>query len=375
MKVGLLLPNSNYLNILARNLKGAINFALKQNNVDDIDFAIEVSGFNAEAKVVEEKLQLLIIKDQVDVIIAPLNSGMIENIKHVPISNQIPLIALTYGEDPCFSVSLNEYVFVNSLNLWKSSWLLGYWSAANIGTKGCTMTAIHDAGYNISFAFAVGVEAANGILLQTAITHQESISENPTNKIEEILNQNSDFIYALYSGKEANSFFRYYDELDKKNTPVITSSSVFETDQSPGISESMIGLKSVTTIPSSLDSIANLNKAYTSATGNRKMNGYDIMAYEAILFLIEAKKENINNSQGLIDILSTLSISGPRGPICFGENHEVDTPQYLQQLESVNPISNAIVEIINEPSVLTTQYELAKKNLVKQGWLNPYLIA
>ena len=381
IKIGVLVPHSNYFPTLSIDLPAALELALDKHLQGNYQLCLETAGYNADKPTLISKIQELLVKHRVDVVTAPLNSGLLAFIKQYFSGVKIPLIVNTLGEDVVFQNDLDPYIFVNSFNLWKSSWLTGYWCGANLGKSACTSAALHDGGYGMSFAFAIGLEAQQGELKQAAVTHRESAEEDPTDVIKSLIDNQPDFLMGLYSGKEAFSFLNAYHHLDSnENVPLIGSSFMVDESILQSAGELALGIQSVSCWRRDTEDDQKLSQQFFDKTGN-SLNCYTLMAYETGQLIANAVS-HIESSKPvkpqLTEALLQASYKSSRGLLKFDSRaREINTNDYLRIVTKNDDgqLYNRVIEKLETPSLFYEQYDLARKNLTKQGWLNPYLVA
>lgn len=369
LRVGVLPPSSNFIPFLAKDMLAAIELGLKEARLD-VDLCIEPAGYNADSKIFTAAIQRLLLSENVHCVIAPLNVALIEKNAGYFESQGVPLIALNLTEDPLFETARNSFVFVNSLYLWQSAWMSGYLAGQRFGKRAASIVALHEGGYNLMFAFQLGLEAAGGELVQASVTHLNSTGEDPTEKIREITSQNPDFIWAAYSGKEAVSFLKAFDNSGfKDKIPLITISPMVSQNIRRNAGSSIDGIWYVTAKNSQENQTENL---LAEALG-RQPNPYAVLAYESVKLIADAVR-NINETKDFTEsfpeLLQNATSQSYRGAVQFND-YSGDETFYLCQITEKEDVS----EKISAPSYLNEQYPLACRKLVKEGWVNPYLCA
>lgn len=383
VKIGLLIPNSNFIPIINKGIFSGLDMALKEHDDLTYEICVEAGGYNADKKTVKEKLNELAIKKEMDIVVAPLNYALLHSVTDLFASQEIPLIVNTLGEDVWFDESKSPYVFSNSFHLWQACWLLGQWTGSHFGKNGSTIVALHDSGYGMLLAFAIGVEAEGGKVIHPAVTHLKTRTDDCSAEIGSIAAKKPDFIAAFYSGKEAVSFLKDYKEkgllgkIPLVGLPFLTEPEIIEQ-----IGEDALGIQSAYCWQDEMANFANENfiKKIESATG-RKAHCYSLMAYESGHLIAKAVKEAGDAKvlgKKLAEVLPHISYDGPRGKISFNkETTETITKQYL--VESAKRANNKFyhktIQELEIPKLLDEHYTLGCKNLQKQGWLNPYLCA
>lgn len=371
LRLGVLLPASNFVPFLADDLLTALQFGLEDTQLE-AETIVEFAGYNADAKSVLPKIQQLLSGRRVDGILAPLNPALIAKVATQFESSRVPLIALNLGEDPLYEGVGNPYVLINSFHLWQTAWMCGYLGARRFGPRGAAMVGLHEGGYGMTFAFQLGLEAGDGGLVRMAVTHQNSSTEDPSPSIAEAAAVKPDFIWGAYSGKEAISFLGAYEASGfKQNIPLIGLPLLVDEHIRSTAGSTAQGVHFVTSGQQSDESGA-LRAALAQAIG-RAPNPYAELAYESAHLVASAVRSTSTPGGASVDLAEALRRSdfrGPRGLTHFDDGGEIEISFCLRQ---VTPGGDSITKV-ETPSLLQEQYQLARK-LVKQGWDNPYLCA
>jgi branched-chain amino acid transport system substrate-binding protein len=284
----------------------------------------------------------------------------------------VPLIALSLGEDPLFQSATGACVFVNTFHLWQSAWMGGYEGARRFGPRAAAMVALHEGGYNLSFAFQLGLEAAGGTLIDTVVTHTESNRDDPSPSIARIAAGEPDFIWAGYSGKEAVSFLTAYHASGcKEHIPVVGLSPMVDENVREATGAAAHGVLFVTPRLPRDDDAETAFRALKRAIG-REPHPYAVLAYESVHLIAAAVGASADRSpQALAAALRHAEIQGPRGTVRFDDGTGIDTAFCLRRVTA----GDDAIERVDAPPLLNEQSLLARKRLVKHGWINPYLCA
>ena len=316
-----------------------------------------------------------------DIVTGPLNAGLLEPLKAHFSGQQVPLLVNTMGADVVKQEAPDPYVFINSFTQWQTSWLSGYWGAAAYGQRGCSLAALHDGGYGMGFAFAVGLEAQNGTLVQVAVTHRNSRLEDPSEFIQQVAETQPDFIMGLYSGKEALSFLNAYHRLGSPSRiPLLGLPGMVDESLLSEAGQLAQGIKSISCWRRDTVADQQLAQTFAELTGH-PLNSYVLMAYETGHLIARAVQQSGTNrptGKQLADVLPMVEFQSPRGLIKFDpETREVSTSYFLREVAQGDDgeFYNQVVEELSPPPLLYEQLDLARKNIPKQGWLNPYLVA
>lgn len=372
IKIGILLPGSGFLPSIGKDIRRALCLGLADDPTINYELLVETTRFNSDKGVIIDKLQDLLIKHEVDIIVAPLNPGMLEHVAPLFREQEVPLIANTLGEDVIADSTFHPYLFINSMNLWQSSWMSGYWGTQTFGKRAASMSGFHESGYGMSFAFALGVEAQNGTLVQSAVTHINSPTEDPVEKLTEVSKIQPDFVMGFYAGKEARSFLPAYRE--HVNSPLIGTPYGLSDLLLTELGENALGVPSLSSWNTENSAAQSFSQKYAHETG-KAPHAYALLAYETGLILSRVIKTNVKQ---LAAGLRKSEIEGPRGKVSFDERMQtVQTTDYLYEIASKTDGSyyHKLMKELILPPLFHKQFSLARRNIVKQGWLNPYLIA
>ncbi len=375
-KIGLLVPNSNFISHLSRDLTKALSLPLDKAG-SDYEITIETGGFNAEKQAVTSKIQDLIIKQQVDIVVAPLNVSLVEDIRIFCEDQEIPAIIITLGEDTSFHYIQSPFVFIHSLRLWQSAWLTGWHISKTYGENIGFATCMHSAGYGTSMAIGLGIEAAKGNIQHTIVTHTQSRDEDCTEQLEDLNSSNLDAMVAHYASKEALSFWQTYTNIKKDGglCPLMAMPFLVDEHNLAELGEDAVGIQSISSWSRQSEAYEVFAREFAASTGHQN-NVYTLLAYEAGLFIAEALKQA--SPHELHTTLLNTSINSPRGELTYSKNlNELNCKQYLKEvaINKEGELSNNTLYEISAPDLCLEQEELSRLKVPKQGWTNPYLIA
>lgn len=377
LKIGILAPSSNYIPFIGQDILSALTLALR-------DFQVELqmafSGYNCDETLVNGKIQELQVVQGAQLVVAPLNSTLAERVASAVSVTKLPLIVNTLGEDP-ISLEQHENLFVNSFDVWKSCWLAGSWAGTHKGKRGCMAAAFHDAGYGTGTAFTLGLDAARAELAQVVVTHRESRTESSATQIAELLENQPDFIFCLYSGKEALSFLQDYAAVDPdRKAPLIGLPFMADQLSTATNDPRAISLVVSTSWPRNTTADEEFTSGFFEATG-REPHCYALLAYETGLLIARALTELTDSrcsTESLANALTHARASGPRGDLFFASGTQwPDLPSYLCEIAQTRGGSVESVPLaqLTAPPRCFEQYREICQKVPKQGWLNPYLIA
>lgn len=377
LKVGLLLPNSNMISRLAGDIRQWFGIGLRGAAQADFEFVVETTAYNESGTQVRAKIQDLLIKHEADLIVAPLNPGLVRHVADLASGQEVPIIVLTMGEDVFLGDTAPPWIFVNSFGLWRSMWIAGYLAVQRHGANICTISAAHEGGYGMGFAFALGVEVAGGTLQATLPLPLASDQGAVSARLAEAVALGADAVLCACSGSTFDLFQRSCEDAANDLPLIALSPSAYL----PGCRSPMAPVRPLRSVgtwapdtPASAEFIADFH-----LRTERAAHAYALLAYEAGLLIAKALSgpDFPGNGRKLAACLLDAFIDGPRGRIGFDPTWQEIAARPVELLVSPDP-DGAIVEseaLETVPPELEEQVAMARKNMEKQGWLNPYLVA
>jgi hypothetical protein len=161
ISIGVLLPSSTIFPI-AKEFEKGLKEGLKVLTSENIEVDL-IKEFIAggDTKLTENACKKFFDFDDVDIV-----AGIISNKAAIAVaerfkSQKIPfLISNPGGHTPPVN-DLNEYIFINSMHLWRQAWSLGHWGVKQFGKKGMFIGSVYEAGYSFSQMFDLGMHAAD----------------------------------------------------------------------------------------------------------------------------------------------------------------------------------------------------------------------
>jgi len=374
--LGIIVPQSTYLPSLSRDLPIACKMGLGTFE-NKVNLIFESGGYNENVDVIKDKVQGMIMRENLHAVLCPLNSSLIEPLNTLCQLEGVALIVNTMGEDVIFQSALSESLFVNSYHLWHSGWLTGHYASGCEYKNLAGLYARHEAGYGVPLAIAVGAESGDANMKAVQVSHIDSSDESCTELLQELDNLKPDAIIAHHFGKEAISFFRDVEKAELESS-LIALPTLVEDIALNQLGDRIEGMKTVNTFKTDTDYYQDFATEFKKQSG-RIAHPHIVMAYESVQLLVKALATSEETSfEALISELKRVNISGPRGDTSFNRDNKNSLSRYFIRevsRDESGTLYNKTVSEMEIPELCHEQYELAQKNTQKQGWLNPYLIA
>ena len=377
LRLGWLFPYSGIFSELRSDLQQGLDLALcaeTGTRIDAYPQFIQTGGL----KDTEEALKKLILYEQVDLIVGVMSTKVALCILPLLESRPIPAILLNLGADiPCRELS-SDYLFYNSLHLWKSQWVMGRWAQQNYGGEPSINMSVYDGGYGLHESFRRGTVVAGAETAKLNSVQNFSSIPDTAPLVQCITDQRPRHAHALLSGKEGIQFLQLFSKSALVSETVLTVNPFMAED---GLLEEIPGglaLYNACTWSRDMEKEEHRQfvGTYMAAYGTLP-TAFSLLAYESGLALAAALQEMPGkiSRQDLATQLGQVTIKGPRGRVRLSTRPlQTEMPVYIRKPilspQADRPV-NKILSVENgiewnDPSLYTGQPFFT-------GWQNPYL--
>ncbi|MBS1659784.1 MAG: ABC transporter substrate-binding protein [Bacteroidetes bacterium] len=377
LKIGWLIPYSGVFRQLRKDLQQGVDTALKQEGagvrVESYPEYIQSGGL----KETEEALKKLLRYEQVDLVIGVLGTKTARGIIPMVESNRTPVIFLNLGADQPKDISSN-YLFYNSLHLWKSEWAMGKWAQKKYGGEPSINMSIYESGYDLHDSFRIGTSFSGAETVKMNVVRNITGPPDTMPLISFIKEQQPQHTHALLSGKEGEQFLQLFQEHDLASKVGLTVNPFMVEDGLLTQIPSGVDLYNASTWALSLDTPDNRSfvQDYTQDWGESP-NAFALLAYEAGLVLaaaLEDAKKPVSR-ESLAASFGQVRPVGPRSVLALSTCPvRTDTPVYIRKpvLSRITGLpENDIVETLT--GIEWDDPALFIKQDFSTGWQNPYL--
>lgn len=377
LKIGVLLPSSGLKPELPRNLMAG--FALGMDamagpaRTSDIRIVDEDIGTGQASAVA--KARKLLADEQVDLLVGFVNSAIASSLFPVLHDKQTPFVSASMGEYMNRDEDTDPSILRSTLQYWQTHWAMGAWSARNLGKKAFIASSLYESGYDSSWAFQLGLESQGGQVIGRSLTLYE---QGPSGVISDIAVHRPDFVYALYSGREAVDFVRAYAAAGlAPATPLTGSAFLVDEENLRQLGAAATGITSC--FSWSHDFAHMENRAFTEAyytRNNSKPDAFALLGYETALVMLSAVRKAGRQKlekNAFVAALKEVHITSPRGllsiePLSGSVNAPLSVREVVMQKGRALNKPIADVESISEFGQAVRPIRIA----MRTGWHNNY---
>lgn len=368
VKIGILLLQSKQYMSLDKDFINAIRLKVK-----DVVFITESIGIGADENLVIEKMQKMVLQENISIIAGFFGHRNIESVYDYAAANDILLIANDIGSTLPYTINKKRGVYINSFGLVETSYLLGKYLEEQNYRRVTIASSYYDSGYGIQGAieqaFTTGDCKFSGHYIMPL---------HPRENEEEYMHQTissslPEAVFAFYSGiyAQENAAFLSTNNLTKSYPFYFTSFSINEKI----LEEHTTTFNNAYMVSSWTESMDNKeNNDFIDLykrTFFKNPNAFSLLGYETGL-IIETllQKTNALHDIDAMDTIMKNLPKGPRGEIKFHtDTQRTFFDNYIFKIASDNaPVTTLenngmfILEIMNQQNPVNAG-----------GWHNAYL--
>lgn len=376
MKIGLALPNSSMYPMLAKDFVTGVRHASSAFEDSDVRLLIEGIGSASDQGVIESALNKLVLQEDCDAIILFANNFMLEQILPKVNGFKVPTIVTNMGGNMINHFGTSEYVFTNSFGLWESAHMAAYFGYQNFGRKMAHGAHFYEAGYRLYESFFMGLEQIRGEVVYNLISKFEPDPNDFETLIYNTAKNEADFIFALYSDRDAVSFLNKLSNLEENGVhPIVASGVMLDKEILEKVNGTPKNFFNLTSWHPSLSSEQNraVCSEFEEQTGS-VMNYFSLLGYECGGSLLTAEKSELWSPKPTdrIKAIKSCHFEGPRGLIKF--DNEDQASQFEQHVFTLN--DNKEVVHYAPFGKLANRTQWLEKSRAQTGfnaWFQPYL--
>lgn len=377
MKLGLLLPTSQLYPSLMVDFSAGLRMAIAQNQLEnDIELVFESINQGTNKNLILNSVNKLVLQDQTDVNILFCNALLIQEIAPSLNALQRPTLLTNMGGNISKLRNPGAFLFSNSFGLWESAYLAAKWGIAKFGKKVAHGSYFYEAGYDLYASFCLGLKEATGEVIFNQISEFNPNPDDFQNFMKQMELETPDFLYMLYSDRDAVSFLNKLGESHENGKyPIVTSGVLLNDEIIEKVEYSPAKVFNVSSWDLSDNNEDNIKfiEAYNEQTG-KDPNYFALLGYECAGTVCAAMADNgwskIGKAQA--QAIKNSRFSGPRGKLNYDnalqatgfEHHvyELNGAKNRQKVESMGRLENR-----------ETLVEESETNQNAAGWLQPYL--
>ena len=380
MKIGFLLPRSTIYPLIGFDFLDGFKVHLQQlHDINAIEFFTENIGYGIDEKITYGATEQLLLKNNVDVVIAFIDGRSVEMIAPLFTATGKVLCIVNMGANfnfenapPPTTIFLDFNVAFNSSLTSSKAFSEGY-------NKAIMATSYYDGGYLQCFAMVNNFIHKGGNIVGNYISHFKT-SEFDLSTLSELLKtaENKTCVLALFSGDVSHLFYQQFSSINQQYPVQVYGSPMMFDNNILGLLATEIDIapiKGYTSWLPQLENAANIElKERFTAYANRQASVFAVLGWEAaqvVNQLFSSHNNSITAAQK-VKLLMDKSMDTPRGKLYFdAETHHIYSSTYY--VEMANHCKIKVIEKIENPDEEWRSFKKLQPQTIASGWRNTYL--
>jgi len=299
-----------------------------------------------------DNVNKLIKRDQVDVIVGTVHSGVALAMARAARESNTLLIVPNAGADAITGAQCAPNIFRSSFSNWQPGYAAGVVAAGKGYKRAVTITWNYAAGAETVKGFTEGFEKGGGKVMKDLNLPFPGVEFQAL--LTDIAAQKPDVVFAFFAGGAAVKFVKDYDAAGlKKNIPLVASGFLTDgTLEAQGASAQ--GILSTLHYADNLDTPRNnaFRKAY-AITFKQQPDVYAVQGYDAAQMLgagLVAVKGDFKQRDALQAAMAKAVVDSPRGKFSLSAQRNPVQDIYLREAKGANNESRGVaVKALADP--------------------------
>lgn len=353
-----------------------VRMAISEFGLDnDIEIVFENIHQGTDKNLILNAVNKLVLQHQTEVNILFGNFLLLEDIASSLNALNRPLLITNMGANIPNLFEHEDFIFSNSFGLWESAMLAGSWGSKKFGKKAAHGSYFYEAGYGMYKSFCEGLKNSEGEIIFNQISEFNPNPNDYANFMKQMEVEIPDFLYMLYSERDAVDFLNKLVNSDENGKYPIVSSGVMLNDEI--IDKVNKPVKSIYNVASwdpsdNTEENQKFVKNYKEHTGNQA-NYFGLLGYECAASICSAYKSDnwSKNSNDQANALRNVKFLGPRGELSYANSNMTQLAHHVYTIDENHKRSK--LESIGRLPSRSDVIEASKQDSNPAGWFQPYL--
>jgi len=354
LKVGLMLPYTGTYAALGNAITNGFKLAVAENGgkVAGRDVEYFVVDDESDPAKAPENMNKLVKRDQVDVVVGTVHSGVALAMAKVARDTNALLIIPNAGADEITGPLCAANIFRTSFSNSQLGIAMGKVMAEQKKKTAVTITWKYAAGEESTGGFKESFEAGGGKVVKELTLPFPQVEFQPL--LTEIASLKPDVVYAFFAGGGAVKFVKDYAAAGLNKTIPLVGPGFLTDGTLEAQGESAQGMLTTLHYGDALKNPKNdafraaYEKAYKAEPDVYAMQGYD--AAQLLIVGANAVKGDFSKRADLVKAMEGAKIDSPRGPLALSKGHNPAHDIYLRKVEGKeNKVVGVAVKNLTDP--------------------------
>jgi branched-chain amino acid transport system substrate-binding protein len=353
IRVGVMLPLSKVMASLGDSTLQGVLFGQKELGAEIEGRPIQIVREDdaSDPSLGLSKVRKLIEKDNVDILIATVSSGVAAAIRNYVVDSKRLWLNPIATNDTLAEKECTKYQFRFSASAWQIAAPLGPWGKAKLGDRAYVLASNYAYGQQTSAHFKKTFTAAGGTIVGEAYPPLGTTNFAPY--FPPMRDAKPTMAFVNFVGSDAVAFVKQYAEFGLRNIKPVAPVNLVSEDVLPAQGEAAVGFYSISYYTPSYDIPRNrwYGKAYKEFSGGKEPDHFNSAAFDVMQALygaVKSTKGDVSNKDKLIEWIANAKLDSPRGPLRFDpKNHNPILDQHIRVVEA-KPLRSVVVDVLKD---------------------------
>jgi branched-chain amino acid transport system substrate-binding protein len=353
IKIGVLLPFSKAFAVLGENTLAGLTLGTKEvgPEIAGRKYVVIKEDDTADPSVGVSKVRKLIEKDDVDVIVGTVHSGVAAAIRnHIVDARRLWLNPIATN-DLLAEQGCSRYHFRFSASGWQSSAPMAPWAKAKFGDKAYLCAFNFAFGQQTAAHFKKAFESAGGKVVGESFPPFGTTNYAPY--FPAIKDAQPQVVFANFAGTDAVAFVKQFADFGlAASTKIVAPSNLVSEDVLAAQGQAAVGIYSNSYYTPSYDIPKNrwFVKACKEQVGKDADHflcaGYDVA--QALFGALRETRGDVSNKERLAQIIAGMKLDSPRGRLRFDPKNHNPIHDVHMRVVQANPLHHAVVDMLKD---------------------------
>ena len=354
LKVGLMLPFTGTFAALGDNIEKGFKLYVQEQGGKLAGREIQYFKVDDESEPSKatDNVNKLIKRDQVDVIVGTVHSGVALAMARAAKESNTMLIVPNAGADGVTGAQCAKNIFRTSFSNWQPGYATGVIAAQKGYKKAMTITWNYAAGQETVKGFTEAFEKGGGKVVKDLNLPFPNVEFQAL--LTEIASQKPDVVFAFFAGGGAVKFVKDYDAAGLRKTVPLVASGFLTDGTLEAQGASAQGLITSLHYADSIETPRN-NTFRKNFAVNYKANAdvYAVQGYDAAQLLgagLAAVKGDFSKRDAMLEAMNKAVIDSPRGKFSLSPQRNPVQDFYIREVKgNYNVMSGIAVKALADP--------------------------
>ncbi|HET7343453.1 MAG TPA: ABC transporter substrate-binding protein [Methylomirabilota bacterium] len=353
IKIGVLLPFSKAFAVLGENTFAGFTLGLKEvgPEIAGRKYVVVKEDDTADPSVGVSKVRKLIDKDDVDVVVGTIHSGVAAAIRNPIVDAKRLWLNPIATNDLLVEQGCSRYHFRFSNSGWQSSAPLAPWAKAKFGDRAYVCAFNFAFGQQTAAHFKKAFEGLGGKVLGESFPPFGTTNFAPY--FPAIKDARPQFIFANFAGPDAVAFVKQFADFGlASSVKIVAPSNLVSEDVLHAQGEAAVGIYSISYYTPSYDIPKNrwFVKACKEQLGKDADHfmcaGYDVA--HALFGALRETRGDASNRERLASIIEAMKLDSPRGRLRWDPKNHNPIQDLQMRVVQTNPLRHVVVDILKD---------------------------